>query len=538
MTTTTIDDLPAEMISELFKQLNLKDLAACSVVNKSWYKIYSDFKVTSLAAFQYPDRLRKWCYPDRNIEDKELCKAAIFFRLANKPLLSNLKHLFLCGYGPRIDLNMLNRFTHLVRLEIDIRIEKPINFNLPKLKVLAFHQLNMQSSLSVDCPALEVLVYREGPLMIENRTLLEVKQPETIRVLDSDLFGSVRLAKFKNVNCLIARGFQMIGKDNLQSLPKLKEFHFKLCIENLFATHFNQIGTLNRIKRKLTKFMDDVRVSKGDDFKFRFVGFPLTKTLLDQIDFNVKLVERHFVSGSSGYFEEVTNEYIYLKNYHLIDPDASLDFINRLDYNCVIDIMAKKIPIGFLKKLTGLFEVKTKGAIQDANHFLSFLQSVGSLKSLSLDRSQLGQEFYDQLPKSAHSLVNLTLIGDRRNIRGDRDLELNFEFVDQLSNLDKLVIYQTLSIESFTSLVRWSNELTEVVCQCELKEKLFRIQKFRKELWEVYDDKSFHQVLIRTGNADEVLNYFEVFQGVQPINPTIFPSNQELYGPDLDGEYL
>ena len=53
---------------------------------------------------------------------------------------------------------------------------------------------------SIDCPELNVLVYRETT----NASLLKVKHPETIRKLETSMFGP-KLAPFKNVECLVTR---------------------------------------------------------------------------------------------------------------------------------------------------------------------------------------------------------------------------------------------------------------------------------------------------------------------------------------------
>lgn len=58
---------------------------------------------------------------------------------------------------------------------------------------------------------------------------------------------------------------------------------------------------------------------RGSDFQFRFAGFQLTKTLLDEIDFGV--VE------SFGRDEEAVSNV-----YQLIEPDA-LQFIYQVNYN-------------------------------------------------------------------------------------------------------------------------------------------------------------------------------------------------------------
>ena len=88
---TAIDDLPAEMVCELFKHLHPRDLAACSLVNKRWHSIYAGFKVQRLVAFDAIGRdLDKWCYSDRLVSEAELllCDLEKIYCLANKPLLS------------------------------------------------------------------------------------------------------------------------------------------------------------------------------------------------------------------------------------------------------------------------------------------------------------------------------------------------------------------------------------------------------------------------------------------------------------------
>ena len=115
----SIDDLPPEMICELFEYLQPKDLAACSMVNKRWHSIYGGFRMHRLVAVDYDNwyyDLGKWYNSNQAIRE-ERSHLKIFRLLAEKPLLSNLKHLALSG---ELDLNELNRFRQLVHLEIKI----------------------------------------------------------------------------------------------------------------------------------------------------------------------------------------------------------------------------------------------------------------------------------------------------------------------------------------------------------------------------------------------------------------------------------
>ena len=139
--TTSIDDLPPELIRDLFEYLHPKDLVVCSMVNRRWRSIYSGFKVHRLVTidYRYEYALIEWYDSNQIIEENQRCHPALFDRLAKKPLLSNLKHLAICSYKSKFDLDSLKKFRQLVHLEIEIDLSKNVNLNLPKLEVLVFH---------------------------------------------------------------------------------------------------------------------------------------------------------------------------------------------------------------------------------------------------------------------------------------------------------------------------------------------------------------------------------------------------------------
>ena len=218
------------MINELFKYLHPKDLVACSLVNKRWHLVYSKFKLTSMVAVFSPDSSpSNWYGTDIKIEDKEMCHPDFFCNIAEQPIVSNLRYLALFAiFSLRMNLNKLNQFSQLLHLEFDsygrwLNREK-LHLNLPQLKVLAFHRNNENCPVSVDCPKLELLLYRGEPA---NSNLLEVKHPETIRKLETDMLGE-KLTPFMNVECLVTRRLQVISRTTLLSLPKLNELHLKL----------------------------------------------------------------------------------------------------------------------------------------------------------------------------------------------------------------------------------------------------------------------------------------------------------------------
>ena len=487
--TTNIDDLPWEMINELFKHLPPKDLAACSLVNKRWHSIYSSFRLDRLVVMNEkdPDYNREtWWYDGQVIELIELCDLKLLNGLADQPLVSNLKHFCLRARNIDFDLNRLNQFNRLVRLEVSIGDLNGWNvkLNLPKLKILRFANPDVSSDyfLTVDCPELDVLCYY-GPVFLSRR--LVVKHPETIRKLTTSIFG-FQLAPFKNVEHLEA-GFRTICRRTLLLLPKLKELRYIASIEAAMEKVFeNRIGAVEEIREILREFINDMKQLKGSDFKFRFSGLNLTqatRATVDQIDFGVR------VSNGKEY---VSNAYFYVKNRRLIDPDTTLPFVSRMDYSELMNNAPENLPISFFRKFIELFQVTKRDPRKyyrlGEGHFLCFLKSVRPLNKLVLDltfgHNRPSQAFYDQLPSFAHSLYELILLGHE-----NFEVRLNFDFIGKLSQLQvsssfDLKVGPCLSLESIASLIRHFDKLEKVAFRFRYGGKMF--WTWRDEYLKVY----------------------------------------------------
>ena len=495
-TSTTIEDLPSEMISELFEHLPLKDLAACSLVNKHWHSIYTSFKLHRLAAIsscRSSRFLRMGNNSDQPFQKAEECHPTMFLRLVEKPLLSNLTQLALCNNKLEFDLNKLNRFQQLEHLEIDCIPFKQmkVHLNLPRLTVLAIHCWP-NWILSIDCPRLSTLLYVGDN---EIASLLKVKHPETIRKLETRIFGA-KLIQFKSVECLVTENFKAISKDTLLSLPELRELHYNKSIQGFFTEEARKgPGTVDRMKQKLNEFLGKTKKLKGSDFRFTFSGFQLTNVNVDQIDFGVQ------VNASSGK-EYVRNEYVYMKNYHLIEPGA-IDFVHNVDYIRLLNHMTGEFPRCFSQKFTGIEWVAIWAKVQNPDHLLWFLKPLRSLRQLSLEKTGLGQEFYDQLPASAPSLIILEL----RTGHCEKGLQLNFDFLDRLSRLSELGLWPVLSLESLPSFVRSIGRLKEGYFGVRPRDQLFSLGKrdSSAEWWIESDEK----ILFQTENPEKVVNFFE-----------------------------
>ena len=438
---TSIEDLPPEMIWELFKHLSLEDLCACSLVNKRWHSLFADFKVDTLVVYEqdvlddwFETEISRWTYPNRRFQVHELCETGLFFNLAGHPQRSkHLKHLALPLQFDEewMDLGMLKSFSQLQHLEI-VMGDSERTLSHSSLEVLVCCDTNY-NRLSIDCPKLRVLVYDE------RENLLDVKHPETIRELQTNMAGR-KLDRFKHVESLVTSRTGAISKATLKSLPALKKLHINTDIESAFLDfRSREAVALDRMKRTLREFLGHVQQLKRADFQFRFAGFELTNVDVDQIDFDVQVEEGR---------ETVCDYSVYLKNFHLIEPDA-LHFIHEVNYSRLTSKVAGDLPSGFLEKFTGVDEVYVRSAIQDDRQFRCFLKSLRSCRSLWLDYSQLGRDFYDYyLQRLAPSLETLHM-----SAYDPTGLLFDFDFLYELPRLKEFSLSGALSLETIESVV-------------------------------------------------------------------------------------
>lgn len=485
------------------------------MVSKRWEAIFANFKVNRLVVSQQFKWSRfKWHGTNRKIAEHEHIDPECFLHLAEKPLLSDLKYFALCGTSIKDDLgsvfSKLNGLRQLEHLEIHLDASFPegtMYLTLPKLKILVFHYLmagssNFDRRPSFDCPVLSELVAQLWSL--------NVVHPETIKKLETCSvgrwnFGGTELSRFRNVECLVTSNFDGISHSTLLGLPSLRELHYRDNISSLFRSA--RVGTLDETKRKLREFLRDLQQMRRTDFRLIFAGLQLTAQNLEQIDFGMQVVTR-----DRREYEEVSDEYIYMKNHQLIDPNGNLDFIRALDYTRLISV-TEEIPDSAFQKFTGVETLVTTAEVQDATQFLRFLKCLSSLVSLKLIQPQLGQEFYNQLPTSVPSLEELHFgepPGDVR--RRDRDegpeivLMLTFDFIEKLPRLTGLFIHQTVTFESLFSLVGPFCELANGFFHCRLRETKFRISKYPDSGCKVYDTDR-DRMLYTAESAEEVVNY-------------------------------
>ena len=493
----TIDDLSDDLIGKIFQHLfHPKYLAACSLVNKRWHSLCSDFKMAGLVVIGDSALRIGDCYSNLQLdEDRDVCGPEWFERSLGRPLLANLKHLTLnIADTAEFDVDQLNCLNELVHLEVNVGASDgtKMHLNLPKLNFLALRFFGESSPLSIDCPQLSalVLIFKQG-----KHVDTEVKHSETIKKLETDMLG-VEFAPFREVEVLATRQMRTICRATLLALPKLKELHYKEDIKYAFDGCSAQ-----QLKLKLGQFMEEASELKGFDFRFVFAGFPLSLANVDRIDLGVR---------AQDVPESICSEYVYSTNYELLDPDTQLDFVSSLDYaRLAYSQYDDPIDYDFLKKFTRVRFVKTSAVVTDyAEDFLDFLWSLGSVRSLCLEEAKLDQSFYDQLPGVTPQLVLLQL-REYEISEPSKQAPMFFDFIGQLPHFSRFVTNQQLSYESISSLVGWLGRPSMENFVFQLKEKSFGVTKTPDSSTISVFDGDLQRTVFETSRPDEIRGFFK-----------------------------
>ena len=530
MDTATIEDLPPELVLEIFKLFDLnqpKDLKACSMINKRWHALYVSFSANHLAALQNFERRSEWI--PRKPANADTIGLDLFTLLSHQdpvPLISKIKSLLLSGQAfeqpPRGPV--LNCFKSLKNLQIDFALmgTKEFIIRLPNLVFLAFHHTNNSCPVKIDCPNLNTLLYPNEPVDLSLLTLIH---PETIIKLATNMELD-KLRRFTNVRRLVTMNMQLIDQDTLTKLPRLSVLHLNSPIPAILEDevenakllreraeqHNRAVGledvqgpfdedrvehpmqeALVRVKAILNVFMAKVKEAKRPII-FRFAGFRLDLKKLEEIDFGVHID----LNGE----ESASIEYIYMKNYHLLERD-SLDFLRHINYNKVIDIIPE-IPKCFAEKFTGVEEVRASAGNVREDRLIAFLEKMPKLKKFHLIASdRFSQTFYDRLPDAVSRLADLRMDQDDQE-----EVRLDFRFVSKLKRLTALFINNPMYIQCLPQLVANLEKLSQVYLCIVFKQSKYSIRK--QGTGKILIMNSQLITVLETTRIDQVLNFFEI----------------------------
>lgn len=474
--TTTIDDLPIEMICEIFQHLPLSCLLNCKRVNRRWYSIVDAFKVRRLTV-----------YDDEEFEGPaDPCHPDLFAHLAHSVLLSGLMYLRL-EHQPDVYLGKLNSFRQLKELVIgfDLSDIRQLNLDLPNLRRLKVHYTNGHCRISLDCANLQELYYLEH----EDVDLLDIRHPETVRTLQSTFHGA-KLARFKAIEFYEVfcydNSYRLFEESTALDLASLRTVAFNGNLRRLLQeNHFTRPGDEWTLLRSILSTFDKRRQeSRRSDLVVYFAGVRLTSETIAYLAVDE---------------DELADEFL-MKNYAHLQKE--LPFVTEISYSRLMSL-TDELPADYFERFCGIERICVRGPVKDAEHFTWFLKKLNEknpiFEELDLQDPGLPQSFYDQLSSFA-SLTGFWL--SEKN-------DLDYSFLRKFERLMWWDFSQEMSAAQAASLLRvfeHLHNLDQNMVFVVVKQQIFGVFKRGRSR---YDLTAGYQPTLNNVELDAVIAYIE-----------------------------
>ena len=391
-----MDDLPELPFEKVLSYLSLEHLIKSRAVSRAWRNMIDRFRVKTLCSSIRPSGFiigkSRFCdvFAQNFIQSTRFQS---FFSTFDRTILSNLKHLRLCGVPLGTALaGTIQSFGLLEQLDLLFVAGLIGEFELSLPMLSGFHVFNAHEieKLTLEAPRLRTIKYWNCPALRLN--LVHVESVERLIIEDMQL---MEVKNLKNLKELYTRLHSRIDSTLLSSLEHLKEIHlngYHLNAEEL-SQLFEQKRRYNRVDLKIFRW--GLLLNGPDDPE-------ISSALSD-------LTEETFRCLSEN-------------------PSRLADQIPLVKgiYYWAIESIVLGPEISVLNQFTDLDTLIVTRPISDIPGFLQFLKNFEHISLLNFSGAQ-PQELFDGLPE--HSAVQYLAISDAIT---------DFEFLFKLKQLISL----------------------------------------------------------------------------------------------------
>ena len=430
-----MNSLPFELYYHIFEHLNLEDLLNLRLVCAKFNYILRGFKIKELVFYDKDFRANcfksNWFYSNQSINFKNVIDTSRLRLLKSSFFNINLRRLKIIHLNGdcKINLKGLDKFCQLENFEIETDLHYLINRRLSSksLKILKIKltKLNRKCSnfFEINCPILEAL-----DLNCDLNVYLKINCLSTIKYLSSYSYLNY-FSIFKNLEHLKLYRSTELNWNVISRFSKLKELHVHIDRSNSLAD-IQQNCALNKLDLKIYK-----------------------KGLLA-------------INGETFDYDKQDTLTLLMDNYS--KTSDCLDFVCTIDYVKLMNLFDYYLPANFFMKLNNIHEILVYNKIEDQAYLIQFIEECSNLNKLSIERSSLTQDFYDNLA-SVSSLNHLAI---------HRQIGLNFKFITKMRSLISFKTDQKLTLNKAFNFNRY-DYLKKI--EFKIKNKVVRIEKLACE---------------------------------------------------------
>ena len=385
-----MDELPELPFELVLSYLSLEDRLKARAVSRRWYHQINSLKVKTLCYSQRPagfiegkSRLVSGAFAQNFISSTRF---GCFFTTFRPTILSNLKHLRLCGLRlnnkktRKSFARALQSFGQLEELDI-IRLSyhpnsttKEVKLTLPMLTSIRLEEVRGFEKLELDAPKLRKISF------LNSFSALDLVHAESVEWLHTDSLRVMAPEKMKNLKVLYST-YSPVDPTFLSSLQQLKVIH-------LGDDDADDLDELFEEKQRLSL----------TDLKIYLWGL-----LLDSLD--------DPAIGSLLNSDEELLRCLAENPSRLADQ---IPFSKWLDYP-EIEPVAAKTEMSLLKRFTNLNRIEIRAPVENAERFLNLLKNLDGIEQLDFECDQ-PQDLFDRLPEHC-DVQNLFIFSASSDIR-------------------------------------------------------------------------------------------------------------------------
>ena len=435
-------ELPIELWHLIFDRLELVELSPCAQVSKTFYVAVKSYRIHEIA---FTRRVYKWFYFATSTIDH---KHRLHYSLASILRRSSFNFDYLkrlkIGRKSAIDLDVINKFTSLEELDIDLKnYEKSWTLSLANLKVLYLFVLDGFSYVELDTPQL-------AKLRTFSLKRLEFIYPESVRCIHT-FAHSGKLSMFRNLEYLTLTDsynqfeytiFPSFNEIRVKGLKKLKEVDFYYTY-----TEYRE-RNMHVFKRMIANLLS----LRRPDLKVFWLHVQVTDpNLLTAYERSMETVGS-FVPFQLQHYEMLKEKDHF---YWWYEFNGSMKKLSRAGFN----LRSEKFTSKFLAKYS-FRRIDVTDRVEERELLLKLIARSPNLFALKFEKSGLDQSFFDQMA----DIIQLNAIPLQQLwFKGTSNESLNFGFVSKLHDLEWFETNQELSSELITKLLRLPS-LVEIEC--------------------------------------------------------------------------
>lgn len=455
----------SETLTEIFRNLSIKEALAIRVVCKRWLKIINQIRFNKLALVQNWLPLDEpWSESIRQNSLLVVNKTKIEHQLKTVFWKENLKELYVFAQRP-ISVDCLNELQLLERLHLKfVKLDEKRTLELCALKELKIKQVS--GNLVLNCPALEKLCCQSYA-----KCEVELRYSERIRFLECADF-TFEIEKCTNLEYLYVYALDDLANPSfyLTKLTKLTQIHFlynNYALVNLFCQR------IVHKRHNLDIYFQGIKID--DHCEFRFMNNSLLPDTLDSNNLDFYL----------NHYSNMAGTLPFVRRFYYSEFDAKVAF--------------GLVPKDFLRRFNNIQCVYATRRVYRPERFLEFLANCGSsLSTLRLCNTSLTtSNFYSCLAAVCPNLTHLELV-DEEDVLGHVDFIFLFD-------LKRLMEFTTNKVVAFDLVCFLLKRLHFLQMLCFMNDESdAKIFKFRNCFELIHNDKFTYFKTLK-----ELFLYFE-----------------------------